>query len=158
MSVLFDAGALVDIVVPGVKVVDHGPTTITFAIPGVPDRVHCLPVRDERAREVVEVTHAVPNPVAGEVYLVAGAADRRLFAFNHRSGDVALLDPVDSRSYWPENAVAKFGQLHLSIPMPDPTPAVARAVAPVLTNPAAPPVADLGGLHFTPQEVADETA
>lgn len=130
MTHLFEAGERVDVLIPGAVVVSHGATQIQVTLPGIPDRTIAVPIRDERAREVVEVTVAAPWPVAGDVYLIKGAGDRRLFAFNHSGGGVALLDPVSSRSYWPEDAVAAFGQLHLSIPMPDPGPARARAPIP----------------------------
>jgi hypothetical protein len=129
---LFGAGDRVDVLIPGAVVVAHGATQIQVTLPGIPDRTIALPIRDDRAREVVEVTAAVPRPVAGEVYLIAGTADRRLFAFNDPKGRVALLDPVTGDSHWPDAAVATFGQLHLSIPMPPPEPARARATVPVL--------------------------
>jgi hypothetical protein len=132
---LFGAGDRVDVLIPGAVVVSHGATQIQVTLPGISDRTVALPIRDERAREVVEVTVAVPRPVAGEVYLIAGAADRRLFAFNDPKGRVALLDPADGESYWAEDAVVKFGQLHLSIPMPEPEqPARARASVPMLSG------------------------
>jgi hypothetical protein len=130
---VFNPGDRVDILLPGAEVVSHGPTQLQFTLPGVPDRTFAVPIRDDRAREIVEVTAAVPRPRAGDVYLVGGNPARRLVAFNDPKGDVALLDPVANKSYWPDAAVAAFGQLHLAVPMPDPPPAVARASLPVLT-------------------------
>jgi hypothetical protein len=137
MTETFATGALVDITIPGAEVVDHGPTRLTIAIPGL-DGTYVLPTRDTRAREVLEIERAVPRLRAGELYLAAGQPDRRLFAvYNPHDDAVLLVDPTTGRWHLPAEAVEAFGTLRLSVPMPEPVAATVRATAalPVLQGP-----------------------
>lgn len=137
MSDLFNPGDRVDITIPDAEVIDHGASKLTITLAGL-DGTLVLPTRDNRAREVLAVVRAVPRIRPGELYTVAGQPDRRLFAiYNPIDGAVQLVDPQTGEWHWPAKAVDTFGALHLSVPMPDPEPAIAVGVAklPILQGP-----------------------